>query len=216
MKKNLNERGFHLVMIPLLVVIVGIIGFAGWYVWNANKKTDVVLNDSTKTTNPVKITPTPMSTPTPSNKISLSITDYLWGKIDFQAPEGWYKLSEDGTQIFKTIDGIKYEILFDVQTEDQLKNTSAAMNSNEIEATTVTAKGTNMYIVKFNNDELIGLSSCKPESKKGCSIKQGDNYLLIYAASIDPEGGPGSIDFTQPSADTLINDVQEIASTLSL
>jgi hypothetical protein len=38
MKKHINEDGFHLIMIPLLIVVVAIIGFAGWYVWNRNHK----------------------------------------------------------------------------------------------------------------------------------------------------------------------------------
>lgn len=45
MKKQLNNSGFHLVMIPFLIIVVGIIGFAGWYVYQSQHKTNNTLGE---------------------------------------------------------------------------------------------------------------------------------------------------------------------------
>lgn len=68
MKKFLNERGFHLIMIPLIVVVVGIIGFAGWYVYNANRDSGKALDSGTNTNSNSQTsatTPTPTASPMP-------------------------------------------------------------------------------------------------------------------------------------------------------
>lgn len=41
-----DQRGFGAVECFLLVVILGIIGFAGWYVWNSNKVTEDILSNT--------------------------------------------------------------------------------------------------------------------------------------------------------------------------
>ena len=56
--KKINERGFHLWLIPLIIVLVGITGFAGWYVYDANK------GDNEPVSNITAPTPTPTATPT--------------------------------------------------------------------------------------------------------------------------------------------------------
>lgn len=59
MYKQSNQKGFSAAVLLLLVIIIGIIGFAGWYVYNSNNKAGKTLENSIKTTNPVKSTPTP-------------------------------------------------------------------------------------------------------------------------------------------------------------
>jgi hypothetical protein len=66
MKKNINERGFHLVVIPLIVIIVGIIGFTGWYVWNSNSKPFKELDNITANN--------PRATPSPTPTVSVKST----------------------------------------------------------------------------------------------------------------------------------------------
>ncbi len=62
MKKRLEQSGFHIWIVALIVVVVAAVGFAGWYVWDKNKA-----DDNTNVTNP---TPTPSvtvtATPTPT------------------------------------------------------------------------------------------------------------------------------------------------------
>ena len=63
--KRLNEQGFHLWLIPLILIIVIVLGFAGWYVWDKNKddnNTAETTQDDAVTSSQTATTPT--STPT--------------------------------------------------------------------------------------------------------------------------------------------------------
>lgn len=67
MKKQDNEDGFHLIAIPLLIIVVAIIGFAGWYVYSVNKKAQDSMEHRPTPENwraPSVATPTPTPTPT--------------------------------------------------------------------------------------------------------------------------------------------------------
>lgn len=44
-----NQYGFSAVETALVLVIVGLIGFVGWYVWHSNKKADDTLSSANKT-----------------------------------------------------------------------------------------------------------------------------------------------------------------------
>lgn len=46
MKKEQTQRGFTFVEGLLIVVLVGIVGFAGWYVYDSNKKTNSIYDKS--------------------------------------------------------------------------------------------------------------------------------------------------------------------------
>jgi cytoskeletal protein RodZ len=78
-----NQQGFHLIIIPLIVVIVGIIGFAGWYVYDANKNTNEATDNSANATNP---TPVPTSSSTPT----ATITPIPSATADWQDMTGVY------------------------------------------------------------------------------------------------------------------------------
>jgi hypothetical protein len=84
-----NQQGFHIVMIPLIVIILGIIGFTGWYVWDKNQNQTTISNpESSNNNNASNLdilksernqivtvitadnTPTPTPTPTPTNSNS--------------------------------------------------------------------------------------------------------------------------------------------------
>jgi len=45
MEKN-NQKGFAILEGALILVIVGIIGFTGWFVWHSKQNTDKTLNDT--------------------------------------------------------------------------------------------------------------------------------------------------------------------------
>lgn len=40
MKKVQNSKGFAIIETALFLVIIGLISFVGWYIWNAKAKTD--------------------------------------------------------------------------------------------------------------------------------------------------------------------------------
>jgi hypothetical protein len=66
--KKMNENGFHIWIIALIIVVVAALGFGGWYVWDKNKD-DAGSTDGTIAT----VTPTPTATPTPTP----ATVDYL-------------------------------------------------------------------------------------------------------------------------------------------
>ncbi|HYF96729.1 MAG TPA: hypothetical protein VD947_01685 [Patescibacteria group bacterium] len=46
--KKLNQRGFSLIEGLLIIIAIALIGFVGFYVYNANKKTDTSANNSSE------------------------------------------------------------------------------------------------------------------------------------------------------------------------
>ncbi len=46
--KKISQEGFSLPETLLIAVIVGVLGFVGWYVWNAKTKTNNSFNNATK------------------------------------------------------------------------------------------------------------------------------------------------------------------------
>jgi hypothetical protein len=77
MKKQQNQSGFSIIHALLIVVIVAIIGFAGYYVYNAQKNNNETLNNMGGT-NPTATEPTP--TPTPSITPTSNIFDISQAK----------------------------------------------------------------------------------------------------------------------------------------
>ena len=64
-----NQKGFSVVHAILIVIIVGILGFAGWYVWDSNQKNKPQdrLHDSVKRSEP-RTALTPTTAPASSQK----------------------------------------------------------------------------------------------------------------------------------------------------
>ena len=63
--KKLNQRGFHIWMIAIIVVVVAGLGFAGWSVYDMNQDTNKTLEsvgDSDSSVSSDTVTPTPTAT----------------------------------------------------------------------------------------------------------------------------------------------------------
>lgn len=115
MKKLSNEQGFHLIAIPLLVVVFAIIGFAGWYVYSANKDTNKTLDNVGGANNTLASpTPTPSVATTPSPAQSGWLTyDDTKHKLSFDYPVGSTVAVSDDVNLDRiTIDSAdsKYQI----------------------------------------------------------------------------------------------------------
>jgi hypothetical protein len=78
--KKINEQGFHIWLIALIVVVLAGLGFTGWYVWDKNQDNSIEQTNSTPT--PV---PTASVTPTPSVNWLTYSDEY----ISFQYPDNW-------------------------------------------------------------------------------------------------------------------------------
>ena len=99
MKKVLNQRGFHIWLIPLIIVLIGIIGFTGWYVWDANKSTSNLPENTTNTDNTPTPTPTTalVTTPTPATTPATTYNDDKYG-FSFDYPSDAAIKITDGPQ----------------------------------------------------------------------------------------------------------------------
>jgi type II secretory pathway pseudopilin PulG len=80
---NENQNGFGLIEGMLIVVILGLLGGVGWYVWNANIKTNASLDNSEKTS-----LTTFTTTSTDKNDKSQGAVKTI-DNIKYTAPSGW-------------------------------------------------------------------------------------------------------------------------------
>jgi hypothetical protein len=110
--KRLNSNGFHIVMVPLVIVILAIIGFTGWYVYNANKKKSVPLmglmgavdpcDESNKYKSDACPTPTPTVDPTANWKTFTSTK----GNYSLKYPADWIIETDHGQDPSTTSTGV--------------------------------------------------------------------------------------------------------------
>lgn len=85
-----QQDGFSAVEGLLILIIAGLIGFTGWYVWHSTKKTDDTLSSADKTAQSSNSTSTPKKSPTTINYTDDSKTYTL------TYPKAW------------TVDGLKW------------------------------------------------------------------------------------------------------------
>lgn len=98
-----NQQGFAIVEALLVVVIVGMIGFVGWYVYSAQKDTDKTLDAASKSQVPTKtVKPKPAATndetskwllyTSPGNEFSMRLADG-WKLERYQKTPALYTFS---------------------------------------------------------------------------------------------------------------------------
>lgn len=105
-----TQKGFGAVETVLIFVVVGIIGFAGWFVWNSQKQTDKTLTDASKGSSSVSATKTSSTTSntTDTTTTKTDTASYLvvkeWGiKIPMPSDDSSYAYSvQDSTDIWVT------------------------------------------------------------------------------------------------------------------
>lgn len=110
MKKQLGQKGFHLYIILLIVLLSGIIGFTGWYVYNAQHKTNQSTNENT--TLVATITPTPSITPTPDPTADWQAYENDKFYYSVKYPADWEispQTSEDETFFIKKNSAVSYD-----------------------------------------------------------------------------------------------------------
>ncbi|MDB5169988.1 MAG: hypothetical protein JWN82_384 [Candidatus Saccharibacteria bacterium] len=86
MKTLKNSDGFSALHILLMLVTVGIVGFTGWYVWNANNKADESLKDTTSASSATKPAPAKKAVEPYANWQAYSSTV---GNFTFKYPAEW-------------------------------------------------------------------------------------------------------------------------------
>ncbi|MDB5163622.1 MAG: hypothetical protein JWS12_239 [Candidatus Saccharibacteria bacterium] len=97
--KKINQKGFSAVEGLLILVIVSVIGFIGWYVWNSNKKTTTSYNNAAATNQAASTTK--KSTSAASETAAKPTTKY------FEVKEWGVKAPYDGTLTLRYAIGTK-------------------------------------------------------------------------------------------------------------
>ncbi len=90
-----KQRGFSVVEVVLIFVIIGILGFTGWFVWNSQKKINATLDDSSKGSSTVVATKKAI-TPTTNNSTQTPTSNYLTIKewaVKFEIPSSIKNMS---------------------------------------------------------------------------------------------------------------------------
>lgn len=110
MNNKVNENGSHLIAIPLLLVVIAIIGFAGWYVWDKNHESKNTQELSSTTQQAASTVTTklpsissdiPVATPTQSTKTSAEELTANWDTYtnthfgySVKYPQDWMIISD--------------------------------------------------------------------------------------------------------------------------
>src|SRR4051812_2710121 len=92
MKLPKNQRGFSAVEAILILVIISILGFAGWFVYNAQKSTNKALDDTSASQSTVATQQTKQTQ-------AADQTGTVDGLVTFTYPSAW-KLSQVDSEAY--------------------------------------------------------------------------------------------------------------------
>jgi prepilin-type N-terminal cleavage/methylation domain-containing protein len=104
MIRNQKQAGFTIVEVLLVLILLAIVGFTGYYVWHSQKKTDETLT----TTNNTAQTATPKQSTVTDNQKYLAITE--WGvKIPLAADisDAYYIQQHDINAVYLSLTNYK-------------------------------------------------------------------------------------------------------------
>lgn len=100
-----KQKGFGAVELILLFVAIGIVGFAGWFVWNSQKQMNKTLDDASKGSSSVSSTDTAITAKANSDT-SLVPISVEGGHATVYAPKNWQVTnggSNDQAGMFATV-----------------------------------------------------------------------------------------------------------------
>jgi competence protein ComGC len=95
---NKSQKGFGAVELLLILIIVGMLGGIGWYVYSSNKNTDSVLNNtSNSTVSPSKSKSASSSQSTTSSKKYLEVSELgIKFELTDKLKNAYYVKTDDG------------------------------------------------------------------------------------------------------------------------
>ena len=183
-----SQKGFTAVEGLLIFVVVGIVGFAGWYVYDSGQKTNDIYDKSTNVDTPTKASKKQAASDVQSTPITQALIDNIADSIKSQntaALEGYMKdmvvvvlaASEKGGPVDKATA---------IKDLDYLKGATAPWDFN-LSADTLKAYADGGYKQYFTDNTIFG--------------KSADG--MVVAFGIDENGNIESI-FMAANADLLL------------
>jgi hypothetical protein len=227
MKKN--QSGFSIVEGLLILVIVGILGGTGWYVWNSNKKANDLLNSADKSSN-VTATPNKKKVDTKDNKPvdTKTFTDKTTN-VSFSYPDGWDIVNNGdpshvgyllNMQVSSKDSGSSLVFSLTVRSKDAADakfepggSPIRDLSSTEAYLQKITANDSEYALVglKQSTDPgsatyEIGLKKCQSEAKCNAYIQKGDGSITVLVVNKQGHGAP---------IDTQSNEYSQMKSIIS-
>jgi hypothetical protein len=207
------SRGFAIVETMLILIILAILAGAVYFVYRSNQDASDNLKNLDNSsiiegeTKDKKNTAEPVAPATHE----VTVTPYGGSEITLSAPTAWKLVEGDNSKIESTISDHKYIVAFQITDTDYLK--LGAYKADKVLDQVTDKSGQTIYIVKSYQN--IELSACKPAEGKGCSLMQDGRSLFVFVSTPGHQA-PGTINFSDPSASTLVNDLKTITTSLNL
>jgi hypothetical protein len=155
-----NQKGFSAIEGLLILIIICLIGFSGWYVWNSKQTSDVPNNNVTKTVSAKQSTPDPYRGWSTCSAAQLGVS--------VRYPQGWSIDSgcPDKNAVSQTCTGA-----FALNMTPDTNELAAASNASSVLKT----EGYSIGIVRFGSKK----TNCAPD---------GNDFSMVKCSTFS-EGG---------------------------
>ncbi len=201
-RKHLNDSGFTAIEIVISVVLVGALGAAVYYAFQASNKSDSSYIPSSSKSEAKAST---LAVSTSSGNLS----------IDYVMQAGWKAITGDPmhTGIEVTLDSLQYSI----SGAALAANTSAATADNGYLKAVTDRSGKKLYLVKTPAGGVT-ISSCVPVNRAACDVMDGTTAVSLDLMRYLPNSAEADppIDWTSQSGQTAVADFASFASSLKL
>ncbi len=221
-----NERGFGVVEILLVIVVIGLLAAVGWLFFDKQKdKNNDEINTTTKSKQIEQKEESTATQDTPAKATSsLTVTPTLGtSSIVVKAPEGW-STSGDSGSISKTIDGQEYIIQFIIAADSHAGNsyrsyahfTDDYASNDNTTLKTISTGSVETYLVKSVAMSDVVLRTCKALADTTCYPKHEGLPLIVRLFNNVPgaQSYTGLKDFSSASTTTAISDFETIAKSV--
>jgi prepilin-type N-terminal cleavage/methylation domain-containing protein len=193
-----NQKGFSVVEVLIVIVVVGLLGAVGWLVYDRQKSKT---NEQPKTTNTTKTSNTTSTTPStvkPTSNSTKQTVTYKTAKFSFDLPKDWTYSGAPSTMGPEEFDGYivspdkKLQLSVYVQQIADYKGSSFSSGPFQDSFTGINGKTYYLEEVSTNGSNVnqLSVSACGTNACKTLddhTTKLNDTYWLNLA--IDPGSG---------------------------
>jgi prepilin-type N-terminal cleavage/methylation domain-containing protein len=228
---KVNQKGFSVVEILIVIVVVGLLGAVGWLVYDRQKSktgeplkaTTTTNSSTTATTTPSLEKPTTNSAKQTVNSAKQTVT-YKTAKFSFDLPKDWTYSGAPSTMGIDEYSGYVVspdkKLQLSVYIQKISDNTGSSVSSGPYQASFAGIGGKTYYLEEVStngsNVNQLSVSACGPNACKTLddhTTKLNDTYWLNLA--IDP--GEGTTPPYKLSAnDPLVTQIKSIISSIAI
>jgi hypothetical protein len=182
MNKLNNESGFSVVELLLVIVIVVLLGFMGWYIYHNDHKTNV---------NTTKLSSTSISVYSGWKTFATS-----YQKLSFKYPNNWV-LTDNSTSNGNDDISIKSPSGLTVNMQALIPISSTDITASIISTSNVTFTGQSDYLLYYSSTAAQNNSTTGPVDEAYLS---SSSTKIVYPSANTSDGTVWNITITTPSA----------------